>query len=293
MAALRTLRKDERVASCLESQNLPPELLPAEWFIASEIHLSGPSERDLIVLPGDRLSDTPPDEPSPNACLVGANTAQFWVLRETASGVTLILSEIALGLAVLQIRTKGLRDIQLGAVVGGYADTLEYQFNGHSYELARRSSELIGAEIPRDLSGYETSKPLTQLRGQSSELVRAKARAWIWQRWQAHALSYLKVRRADNDGTEVTCTYFITGSETAKWQVTLRVHRVHLGDRSRQVPLHTVEEAELLIADQVQRIEPTTDDSHPLHALSDSVVLRSSEYKLQFVDYAGRVVAIL
>src|SRR5216684_1587669 len=54
-AALSVLSHDERVASCLESLGLRPEQLPADWFTASEIHLDGPGERDLIVSPSGPL----------------------------------------------------------------------------------------------------------------------------------------------------------------------------------------------------------------------------------------------
>jgi hypothetical protein len=130
-AALSVLSKDERVASCLENAGLRPEQLPADWFMASEIHLNGPGERDLIVSPGG-----PQDGPPQNDCLVGANTAQFWVLRKTPEGYTLVLSQIAHNLDVLQTRTNGFRDIRLSAVVSLQVVTIHYRFSGHSYELA-------------------------------------------------------------------------------------------------------------------------------------------------------------
>ncbi len=166
--ALSTLSKDKRVASCLEDAGLRPEQLTADWFIASEIHLGGPRERDLIVQPGGPIPGTPPGEVSQNFCLVGANTAQFWVLRKTPQGFALVVSQMAHDLKVLRTRTNGLRDIRLAAAVGGYYAALDYRFNGHSYEIAGRSSELTGAEIPHDLSGYETAKPFLQPRGQPS-----------------------------------------------------------------------------------------------------------------------------
>jgi hypothetical protein len=141
--ALRILSKDDRVASCLEYNELKPEDLRADWFVASEIHLDGPNERDVIVLAGDRLPDTPPGEPSQNACLMGANTAQFWVLRETASGFVLVLSEPAHDLEVLRTRTKGFRDVRLSAATARSMTILTYRFNGRSYEIAKRTSELI------------------------------------------------------------------------------------------------------------------------------------------------------
>jgi hypothetical protein len=61
-AALDALSKDERVASCLESEGLTANELPPNWFRASEIHLDGPNEGGLVVLPGDPLPATPAGE---------------------------------------------------------------------------------------------------------------------------------------------------------------------------------------------------------------------------------------
>jgi hypothetical protein len=144
-AALNALSKDASVASCLENEGLSPKELPANWFVASEIHLDEANESDLVVLPGGRLPDTPKGEIPPNACFWGANTGQMWVLRNTQRGFKLVLSQMGLGMSVLTTRTNGLRDIEVGAVVGGYDDSIDYKFDGESYKIAGRTSNLIGA----------------------------------------------------------------------------------------------------------------------------------------------------
>jgi len=292
-AALQALSKDERVASCLENEGLGPERLPANWFIASGIHLDGPHEMDLVVLPGDRLPDTPEGEISQNACLVGANTAQVWILRKTQNGFRLVLSQIAHDLEVLPTKTNGLRDIRLGALVGGYVDMVYYKFDGQSYEIARSVSELSGAELPRTLTGYETRKPLIQLPNQTSEALRAEARAWIWLRWQTHKPSYLKVKTHGNEGDEETCWYFIAPIGTGEWQVTIKVHRIVRANHSSSQSRRSIIEDELLVATQVQRIEPMIDDSHPPRVLSEKEAVPDSKYRLQFLDYGERTVATL
>jgi len=78
-AALDALSEDSRVARCLGRNGLSAKQLPSNWFVASEIHLDGPDEADLVVLPGGRIPDTPEGSISPNVCLIGANTAQMWV----------------------------------------------------------------------------------------------------------------------------------------------------------------------------------------------------------------------
>ncbi len=50
-AAARAIEKDSAVSSCLERENPPSERFPVSWFVASEIHLAGPDEADLIVAP--------------------------------------------------------------------------------------------------------------------------------------------------------------------------------------------------------------------------------------------------
>src|SRR5258708_3962657 len=130
------------------------------------------------------------------------------------------------------------------------------------------------------------------MRGQPSELIRAKARAWIWQQWKTHRLSYLKVRTID-DASEETCTYFIHGSETTDWQVTLKVRRIPAAAGSSPGSPRKVVEDELLIAEHVQRIEPSMDNTDSRRVLSDSEDLPGSKYRLRFLDYAQRTVATL
>jgi hypothetical protein len=290
-AALDALSKDERIASCLENEGVSTEKLPANWFVASQIHLDGPNETDLIVLPGDRLPDTPAGEISPNACLVGANTAQMWVLRGTQHGFKLVLSQIGLAMDVLATRTNGLRNIELGAVVGGYSDSIDYKFDGESYKVAARKSELIGAELPRTLSAFKARRRFIQLPAQTFEAVRTQARAWLWRQWQKQKPSYLKLRTYD-ETTDETCSYFIAPDEDGKWQVTIHVHRT-VRDDDATASQHRITEKELLVATQVQRVEPTTDDTHLPRVISKDEIRTESKYRLRFVDYGDRTVATL
>jgi hypothetical protein len=289
--ALDALSKDERAASCLENEGLNAKELPGNWFVASEIHLDGPNETDLVVLPGGPLPNTPAGEISPNACFLGANTAQMWVLRKTQRGFKLVLSQIGLGMTVIATRTNGLRDVQVGAAVGGYGDSIEYKFDGQSYKIATRTSELIGAELPPTLSAFKTRKVLIQLAGQTSETVRAQARAWLWQQWEERGPSYLKLKTHDETADE-TSSYFITPGENGNWQVTIQVRRI-VRDDDATASQQRVTEKEFLVATEVQRIEPTTDDMHSPHVISENEILPPRKYRLQFLDYGSRAVATL
>jgi len=286
--ALDALSEDKRVAGCLNENGLSAKELLSNWFVASQIHLDGPNEVDLVVLPGGRIPGTPAGEVSPNACLVGANTAQMWVLRQTQTGFQVVLSQMGLGMNVLSTRTNGLRNIQVGAVVGmAYNNTTEYRFDGKQYQIARHTSGESGAQVPTELSGYETRDPLIQLPGQTAESVRGQARAWIWERWVTHKLSYLNVKTHDDEAEETT-TYYIAPADDG-WGVTIQRHRI-----LRATPTQgTIVEDDLSVATEVDRIEPGTEDSYPVQAISDAEKRPESKYRLLFLDYAERTIAVL
>lgn len=292
-AALRVLSKDERVASCLKHDDLSAEELPADWFVASEIHLGGPNEVDLVVLPGGRLPDTPPGEISQNVCLMGANTAQMWVLRDTQAGFQLVLSQIGLGMSVLSTRTNGLRDIQVGFAVGGggYDVEIEDKFDGKSYEITERTSTLTSAKLPATLSGYETRKSFIQSAGQDAETVRAEARLWIWRAWEKRQRSYIHVRTHD-DRTDETTSYFVAPNEDGEWEVTMDVNRIERPAESSSSQ-RSITEKDLFVAIEVQRVEPTVDDSHLPRVIPQDKAVAESEYRLEFSDYRKLIIATL
>jgi len=286
-AALHALSEDKRVARCLKKNRLRAEQLPSNWFAASVIHLDGRDEADLVVLPGGRIPDTPKGSISPNVCLIGANTAQMWVLRKTQASFQVVLSQTGLGMNVLSTRTRGLRDITIGAAVGGYDDEIEYKFDGKSYQIVRRISELVGAKVPGDLTGYETRERLVQLPGQARESVCAQARAWIWQKWRTQK-SYLQIKTRDEEADETT-TYYIAPDEKGEWQVTIKTRRI-----LRAQPTHSsIVEDKLSIATDVERVEPGTEESFHAHVIPDTENVAESRYRLQFLDYGERIIGTL
>lgn len=54
-----------------------------------------------------------------------------------------------------------------------------------------------------------------------------------------------------------------------------------------------ISERELLVASQVQRVEPTADEMKLPRVFSQDEVLPESKYRLQFLDYGSRTVAAL
>jgi hypothetical protein len=123
--------------NCIKNVNgLTPERVPASWFVASEIHLDGPNEADLIVRPRDLE-----ESPSPNRCLFGAHVVPFWVLRNRDGKYDLLLQTGGDGLQVLDSRTKGYRDIKAVGLTAVSITFLRYQFNGEKYQPSEREAK--------------------------------------------------------------------------------------------------------------------------------------------------------
>lgn len=121
-AVLKILRDDGEVRSsrCV-SEDDQAQAISASWFEASQIHLDGPYEADLLVKAKD-------------GCLLGANIGPFWIFRNTPQVYKLVLTVSALGVDILQNKTNGLRDVSVGAVAGGEAVRVRFKFDGQKYK---------------------------------------------------------------------------------------------------------------------------------------------------------------
>ncbi len=127
--ALEILRKDEQVLRYLDAEQKSAHELTAEAFLASEVHLDGPDETDLVVMGEDRLR--------------GANVVTFWVFRKVPEGYRLVLKSTATGLRVEHARWKGLRNISTGSPIAGSSVEVFYRFDGKKYQHYRGRSESI------------------------------------------------------------------------------------------------------------------------------------------------------
>ena len=126
------LKGDEYASSFLKDQDPPAKELPSSWFMASQIHLAGPDEADLIVI---------------GKCPVcGANVSAFWVFRPKAGGFEMILFTGALGFKVRNERTSGYRRIETGAVTMQKAWTTQWRFDGSQYKPSEPVSLDEGAK---------------------------------------------------------------------------------------------------------------------------------------------------
>jgi hypothetical protein len=117
------LQKDSNVLDVLNSQNLKPTQLPASWFAASEVHLDGAQENDLVVV-GKSL-------------LQGANVTTFWVFTQGISGPKLVLSVAAHDLAIETVRTQGYRNIKVMMATAGRVSAATFRFDGQKYQTAK------------------------------------------------------------------------------------------------------------------------------------------------------------
>jgi hypothetical protein len=132
-AILDVLRRDPMVKDSLEDKNIPPDQLPGSWFQASEVHLAGPDERDVIVM---------------GHCPVcGANVAPFWVFRPARKSYELIMFGGGLALEIMRHRTNGYRDIETSMVVTQKPWSGVWRFDGKKYQL-----------VPDGKSGAHTSQ---------------------------------------------------------------------------------------------------------------------------------------
>jgi hypothetical protein len=123
---LQILRRDRDVLNVLKHQNLPAEQLPASWFRASEIHLDGLNETDMIVIAAGPL--------------IGANVTTFRVFRPTAQGYELVLLVATHDLTIEKHRSHGYRDILAERQTAIEFVSVLYRFDGKQYQPYRTKS---------------------------------------------------------------------------------------------------------------------------------------------------------
>jgi hypothetical protein len=135
---LQILKVDDGVKSCLEYNPLAPDQLLSSWFIGSEIHLGGPHETDLVVLPSPRGEQS--------VCFHSAEgIGWFWVFRQASRNYQLVLQASGNGLDILKTRTNAYRDIQAVTATraGGLLTTITFQFDGRRYRESRKNTHAL------------------------------------------------------------------------------------------------------------------------------------------------------
>jgi hypothetical protein len=128
-SVLDILGNDRGVQDILENADPPLKKPPASWFSASEVHLAGPNEKDLIVVGEEPVS--------------GGNTARFWAFRPMLSGYELVLSDSAHDLQVKKKRWKGYREIELSGATAVEFFSTTFRWDGTRYVNFREESHEI------------------------------------------------------------------------------------------------------------------------------------------------------
>jgi hypothetical protein len=96
-SVIRIVSQDAAVQELLKDE--PSHELPEAWLSASEVHLGGSRERDLVVM-GTGL-------------LRGANVTPFWVLGPAGGGFRLLLATGGHDLQIKSTRSRGYLDIRV------------------------------------------------------------------------------------------------------------------------------------------------------------------------------------
>jgi hypothetical protein len=133
-SVLQILAQDSEVVACMKENPIPSEASLASWFVASEIHLDGPDEVDLVVLPvaqGNRLM-----------CFHSVEgIGWFWVFRQVGAHYELALKTAGLGLIIRDARHRGYRDIQSGLAFGMHSSQTTYRFENGKYREYRSEAQ--------------------------------------------------------------------------------------------------------------------------------------------------------
>jgi hypothetical protein len=120
------LKSDPGVLEVLANRGLSVDQLPASWFTASEIHLDGRNESDLVVVGKGPLQ--------------GANVTTFWVFLRQPQGLKLVLNAPAHDLIIKPTRQNGYKTIEIASATAVRLSKTTFQFDGNQYRAEERSA---------------------------------------------------------------------------------------------------------------------------------------------------------
>lgn len=131
---VQILTKDNDVVECLKDNPIPRGRSLASWFSASEVHLNGSNESDLVVLPVV--------QGGPYMCFHSTEgIGWFWIFRQTGERYQLVLKTAGLSLILQHARHNGYKDIQSEGLVGAVVSRASFRFENGSYREYRRKTE--------------------------------------------------------------------------------------------------------------------------------------------------------
>jgi len=129
-AALQILKQDDTVKGCLRDNEATADKPFVSWFVASEVHLDGQRERDLVVLPNPRW------QPGYGCFYSASGIRWFWIFRKTGEQYNSVLTTTGNGIEILQDKHAGFRDIRSGTIgsAGRFLTTVIFHFDGKQYQ---------------------------------------------------------------------------------------------------------------------------------------------------------------
>jgi len=267
------LAHDRETAGPLEYENLPPEQLPRDWFTASEQPMKQGNETLLVVMGAKMMR--------------GANVNPFWIFLRSGESCETVLKVGAHDIDALKTRTNGLPDIKIVAMTAVSVGESWYKFDGKTYQLARTLRQPIGAEVPKDLSGFEARISLVQRPEQDPESILAQARGWLWQQWWLEKPSYLKVKLHSKEGDETVTTYYIEKGSGQQMLVTIQIHSVLTDRGPHQGTRNTITRDELIFADDVERRWAIAGNSDRTQQVPENDEVAPDSYELFFHNPDG------
>jgi hypothetical protein len=134
--ALEELRRDETVNSCLAENPLKSGKSLSSWFLASEIHLDGSNEADLVVVPRFLGQE--------GMCFqTPTGVGLFWIFRKNDGRYELVLRTWGGSLEVLAAKTSGYRKVKTGTLgqAGRNLTDITFHFDGARYIADRERTQ--------------------------------------------------------------------------------------------------------------------------------------------------------
>ncbi len=266
------------IAERVKEEGTTPEEMPKEWFEVSEVPLGTPGPADLVVMGVDGF--------------LGANITPFWVLRQNGKAYKLVLTIPAHDLEILNSKTCDLRDIRVEAFTAVWYFENVYKYNCSEYRVAVKRSGPIGEELPKNLNGYETRKPLVQGSSESPERVLNEARAWLWKQWWLEKQSILSVTLYSKEGDRTTTTYFVT-KDSGKLRLLIRTQRWLVDREPHAGTRRPVLEDALVVAEDIERRFALSGEASNGIEVPEAEDPPGDRYQLRFSDAGGDEVGVL
>jgi len=272
------LARDAQVSLRLDRLHLSLAQLPDAWFVAGAVNFGKPNETLLVTMGADGL--------------LGANTSPFWILRWSGQSCDLLLATAAHHLELLETKTHGLPDVQIGFASTGNTSEHQYKFDGHVYMKADDACRPEQAERFNTIDGKNPQMFLFQPAGHSTENLLCEGRDWVWRKWERKEPFTLKIRLFSKEGDQTSLTYSDIVTD-GRWQIDILVHKEVVDESAHPGASHRVVKDELIFAVTVQRRFARKGDLDRTRIVPESESVPPDTYELYFLDEAGKEVATL